>query len=136
MSGLRQAFWLWSVAVIPAMLSAVFFQVEWNREDNRVSLEEVGSWAGTQIIWVDARSREKYEAGHWPDAINLNPDEWDMQVPGFLEVWSPDARIVVYCDSEACGASEEIASGIREDFGHEAVYILDGGWRTLKEKQN
>ena len=130
MNGLRQALWLWGLALIPAVLSGAFFQLEWKRDAGQVSLEEVESWA-PPILWVDARSREKFEAGHWPDAILLNPDEWDELVSAFLDVWSPDAKIVVYCDSQACGVSEEIAAKIRTDFGHEAVYVLKGGWEAL-----
>lgn len=133
-SAFRQALCLWGAALIPAVLSAFFFQVEWKRDASRVSLTEVESWK-TPILWIDARSREKYDAGHWPGAIHLNADEWDALVGDFLAAWSPSVNVVVYCDSRACGASEEVAARIRKDFGHEAVFVLEGGWESLKEER-
>jgi rhodanese-related sulfurtransferase len=123
---------LWGVALIPAMISG-FHSLQWKKDPSRVEIDTVLSWKEA-VIWVDARSREDYEAKHWPEAVLLNLDEWDDLVPGFLEVWDPRKKIVVYCDGGACRASEEVAGRIRAEFGHEKVFVLNRGWDALKDK--
>ncbi len=127
----RQFVVLWGVALIPALITGLQ-TLKWGEDPNRVDLATILSWQ-EPVIWVDARSREDYEAAHWPGAVLLNLDEWDDLVPGFLEVWDPEKKVVVYCDGGACRASEEVAGRIRADFGHEHVFVLNRGWDALRD---
>ena len=127
----RQFLVLWGAALIPAMVTGLQ-TLQWRQDSNRVDLATILSWQES-VIWVDARSTEDYEVAHWPGAVLLNLEEWDAQVPGFLQVWDPEKRIVVYCDGGACRASEEVAERIRADFGHERTFVLNGGWDALKD---
>jgi rhodanese-related sulfurtransferase len=83
-------------------------------------------------IWVDARSQTKFEQGHIEDAIALNPASFDEQLGSFLDAWEPGRRVVVYCDSQDCGASQEIAARLRDDAGITGVYVLAGGYRSIE----
>lgn len=82
------------------------------------------------VLWVDARSLEDYGVGKIPSAILLNEDHWDELLPGFLAAWQPGMRVVVYCSSQKCHASHEVAQRIRSEAGLGDVYILKGGWEA------
>lgn len=88
--------------------------------------------AGTAIV-LDARPAGFFEQSHIPGALNLNEDDWEGGLGGFLEVWSPELEVVVYCDSRACQASEHVAERIREELGIEHVRILEGGWEAWQK---
>lgn len=83
-------------------------------------------------IWVDARSATLFAKGHIPGAINLNLDDFSQQVVPLLErtLVQPDATIVIYCDSDLCQASHEVAERLRDEFGMAKVYVLKGGWEA------
>jgi rhodanese-related sulfurtransferase len=50
-----------------------------------------------------------------------------------LNTWSPDKRTVVYCSTQACHASHEVAKRLREEAGLQNVYVLHGGWEKWLE---
>ena len=97
--------------------------------EGEIELMYLLDWEGDYIL-VDARTSENYGVDHMPEAINLNAGEFDAQILNLLDIWSPDYSIIVYCDSRQCGASEEIANRLREDFQMEKVFVLKGGWES------
>ena len=86
------------------------------------------------VLWVDARSREKYEAGHLEGAILLNLGEWgDLMFQHMDALQSAmDQSIVVYCDTGDCKKSLEVAPRLREVLALEPVYVLKGEWTDLE----
>lgn len=91
---------------------------------------------GTEIVWVDARSRMDWEKNGVPGSTlwNLDPHE-DMQAfeAEVAARVSANPRVIVYCSDEQCGTSRQVAQRIRDlDLGAE-VYVLRGGWRALSE---
>jgi rhodanese-related sulfurtransferase len=57
-------------------------------------------------------------------------------LPRMLASWSPEKRVVVYCSSESCGASREVARRLREEARLQNVFVLEGGWEAwLGEKK-
>lgn len=89
-----------------------------------------------EILWVDARSRKDWEKNGFPGSVlwNLEPQE-DLQAfeaeVAIRILETP--RVIVYCGSEACGLSREVAGRIRAlQLGAE-VSVLHGGWRALSE---
>ncbi|MDF1656456.1 MAG: rhodanese-like domain-containing protein [Verrucomicrobiales bacterium] len=86
-----------------------------------------------EILWVDAREREKFEVDHMQGAILLNLGEWgDLMFQHMDILQSAFSRpVVVYCDTETCGKSQEVAKRLRELIGLEPVYVLKGSWREL-----
>lgn len=99
--------------------------------EGEVALEHLLDWEDDFIL-VDARAPEAYESGHIPGAIHLFAGEFDDQILNLLDVWSPDRSVIIYCDSRQCGASEEMATRLREDFQMERVYVLKGGWESYR----
>lgn len=101
----------------------------------QISPEKAKELAATEdVLWVDARSREKFEEEHLPDAILLNADEWGDLMFEHMDALQTamDRPVVVYCDGTRCAKSQEVASQLRELLGLEPVYILKGDWRLLE----
>lgn len=123
--------------VIPAVFNYYLnpAQVPWDPltlKDGEMSLR---GWVTMQEVslLVDARAPEVYAEGHIPGAINVYNEDFDAQIGDFLEHWEPGLKVVVYCDSRLCGASEEIAERLRGDFEMSEVFVLKGGWEAWQE---
>ena len=84
-------------------------------------------------IWVDARKDEVFEKGSYPEAINLNHDNFENQLPELLGFWQPGDVVVVFCDSLSCDESHLIADRLRGEVGLEDVLVLYGGWSSMKK---
>ncbi len=82
------------------------------------------------VLWVDARPAAEFDRGHIPGAVPLNEDEWETLLPGFLGVWEPGYRTVVYCGSAECQASAAVAGRLRDEVGLGEVFVLKGGWEV------
>lgn len=141
---LRQALVLAALAFVPAIGQAVYFRdkVSWQTPvaaSDSATLAQAKAW-GDSVIWVDARPDEEFARDHVPGAISLNEDHWDDLLPGFFEKWSPDKKVVVYCSSQSCNASREVARRLRSSRAPEPelknVFVLAGGWEEwLKQKR-
>lgn len=99
---------------------------------DEVDLRQVTT--GSQaVLWIDARSTEAFRAQHIPGAISLNEGSWESQVPGFLAAWSPGTKVVVYCDTQACDASQAVAQRIQRELQLPDIYVLKGGWASWQQ---
>lgn len=81
------------------------------------------------VIWLDARPYEEYEADHIPDALFFDEGDWDTGLISLMDAWLMQPRpIVVYCGSESCGTSQRVAEGLRAALPAAEIYSLKGGW--------
>ena len=94
-----------------------------------VDLSEVTRWS-PPVLWIDAREATAYHHRHIPGAVLLNEGNWSQLLPGFLEVWQPGAKVVVYCDSRECDASQSVALRLQREMNLSDVTVLKGGWVT------
>ena len=133
---LRQAGLLLVLALLPAIVSGAL-QLRWKDSaplaPGEVRASTVREW-GDKVQWVDARSRDKYEADHIEGAILLNEEEWSKLVPAFLEAWDPDRPVVVYCDGGSCELSQAVARRLREELKIGDVHVLKGGISAWSKK--
>jgi len=135
-----QALLLSVIAFLPAIGEAIYFRdrVSWRSPipaSELVTVAQALSW-GENVIWVDARPEEEFGRDHVPGAILLNEDRWNELLPQFLQNWSPEKRIVVYCSSQSCNASREVAKRLRDQAQLKNVFVLQGGWEAwLKTKK-
>lgn len=81
-------------------------------------------------LWIDARSSAAYATAHIPGAISLHEDAWESSLAAFVEAWKPGQKIIVYCDSAKCGASEAVARRLMREFDVSNIHVLKGGWET------
>jgi len=81
------------------------------------------------VIWLDARPREDFEAGHIPGALHFDEAAWDARLVELMEAWLTAPRpIVVYCGSESCGTSRRVAERLRDALPDAEIHSLKGGW--------
>ena len=129
-----------ALAFVPAIGQAVYFRdkVSWQSpvpSSELVTVAQARAW-GANAIWVDARPDEEFARDRVPGAVSLNEDRWNELLPQFLAAWSPDKKVVVYCSSQSCNASREVAKRLRDEAQLKNVFVLQGGWEEwLKNKR-
>ncbi len=139
---MRQALILVALAFLPGIGQAIYFRdkVSWRlpvTASEMVTVVQARAW-GENAIWIDARPDEEFARDHVPGAVSLNEDRWNELLPQFLAVWSPEKKIVVYCSSQSCNASREVAHRLRNQAQPpmQNVFVLEGGWEEwLKSRQ-
>ncbi len=135
---LRQALVLVAQAFLPGIGEAIYYRdkISWQSPipaSEMVTLTQARAW-GENTIWVDARPDEEFARDHVPGAISLNEDRWNDLVGPFLATWSPDKKVVVYCSSQSCNASREVARRLRDEAQLKNVFVLEGGWEEWLKK--
>ena len=129
-----------ALAFAPAIGQAIYFRdkVSWQSPippSESVTVAQAQAW-GANAIWADARPDEEFARDHVPGAISLNEDRWNELLPQFLATWSPEKKVVVYCSSQGCNASREVARKLRNEAQLKDVFVLQGGWEEwLKNKR-
>lgn len=137
MKPLRECLFIFVAAAIPALLSLWLHPkrpvLAWSQPGGiEVELSQVGAWPAP-VLWVDARPAEAFNRGHIPGAVSLNEASWEQQLPGLLATWKPGARIVVYCDTQSCDASQSLAQRIDRELHLPGIYVLKGGWGSWQQ---
>ena len=135
----RQALILVALAFLPGIGQAIYFRdkVSWQSPipaSEMVTVAQARAW-GANAIWVDARPDVEFEREHVPGAVPLNEDRWNELLPQFLAAWSPEKSIVVYCSSQSCNASREVARRLRDEAQLKNVFVLQGGWEAWLKKK-
>ena len=87
------------------------------------------------VLWIDARPRAEWEKNGVEGSVlwNFDPSEdaQKMESEAAMQIIGAPL-VVVYCGSEACGTSKQIADLIKRlELGPE-VKVLYGGWDALK----
>jgi rhodanese-related sulfurtransferase len=136
---IRQALFLVALAFVPAIGEAVYFRdrVSWQSPvatSELVTVDQARAW-GENAIWVDARPDDEFTRDHVPGAVSLNEDRWNELLPQFLQRWSPEKRVIVYCSAESCNAAREVAKRLREEAQLKNVFVLQGGWEEWLRKK-
>jgi rhodanese-related sulfurtransferase len=127
----RQLLVLLALALVPATVSG-FLQLHRVAPEPQIDAATVRTW-GDRVLWVDARPRREFDAGHIDGAVLLNEDEWNELIPRFLDEWDPDVPVVVYCGGGGCQASKAVAARLRNKLQMENIHVLKGGlkaWRA------
>ena len=97
--------------------------------DGEISIDVALGWEQSQgVLWIDARSVEKFEEQHIPGAILLNEFDWNaLLMENYHVITNQDRPLVIYCGSYSCKASTTIADKLRA-IRVPDVYVLKGGW--------
>lgn len=137
-ASLRQIVLLLSLAFLPGVVQALYYRdkVSWQTPvaaSEMVTAAQAREWSAN-VLWVDARPEEEFEREHIPGAVLLNEDRWNELLPQMLAAWSPEKRVIVYCNSESCGSSREVARKLREQAQLKNVFVLEGGWEAWRGK--
>ena len=103
-------------------------------KSDEVCLQQIS--LADKILWVDARSRKDWEKNGLPGSVL-----WSLEAGEDMQAFEVEIatklieipRVIVYCGSEACGLSREVAERIRNMQLGAEVSVLHGGWRALSE---
>ena len=136
---IRQITALLLLPLLPAIATGLWHpkRPNWNAEElkeGEVRLETVLSWDAEEYIWIDARPRKDYEAEHIPGAFLLNEDEWSDLLFDVLEPLAMGKRVVVYCSSQECQASAQVARRLKEEGFAQEVHVLKDGWTAWRNR--
>jgi rhodanese-related sulfurtransferase len=128
-----------ALAFAPAIGQAIYFRdkVSWQSPippSESVTVAQAQAW-GANVIWADARPDEEFARDHVPGAISLNEDRWNELLPQFLATWSPEKKVVVYCSSQGCNASREVARKLRTEAQLKDIFVLQGGWEEWLKRE-
>ena len=74
------------------------------------------------VVLVDVRPAEEFQAGHIDGALSIPLDELDQRLADL----PPDAEIVAYCRGEFCAYAHEAVRELRA--AGRSARRLDGGW--------
>src|SRR4051812_17097835 len=96
----REVAILAALALLPALVSGAVQLKSRSApapKEGEVSPALARQW-GAKVLWVDARTRAKFDRKKIPGAMLLNMDEWEALVAKFLDEWDLEKAIVVYGD--------------------------------------
>lgn len=97
-----------------------FARVAWQEAAPHV---QSGEW-----LLVDARDEELFQAQHIPGAISLPAQSYPELLEFFAEEHGKMRTVVVYCGTEDCDLSTELAVRLRDEIGLTDIRILEGGF--------
>ena len=75
-----------------------------------------------EVVLIDVRPAEEFDAGHIDGALSIPLDELDAR----LAELPPDSEIVAYCRGEFCAYAHEAVRALRS--AGRVAWRLDGGW--------
>ena len=124
---------LCTLAMVPALGSALLQRPDWNPQ-----IEEIGIESARQLpraLWIDARPRAEFEQEHIPTALPLTLAEWETNLDAVLDAWKPALPTIVYCGGANCDTSREVALRLKREAQIENLLVLKGGWPAWKASQ-
>ncbi len=136
------------------MAALIGFSINWFRPDG---ISVVGDWSAAgriaddtgatlvipfseakmlyeknKVLFLDARSKELFDAGHIKGAKNLpwyEVDDYFIEIANDLD---RNTRIIAYCDGENCDLSHELALFLKQ-MGFQNTQVLVNGWTVWQE---
>ena len=94
--------------------------------------EAMGIYNSNQAIFLDARKKADYLAGHIKGALQLFMEEFDVEYPLVKAKLPKEALIITYCDGDECELSLFLARNLEAE-GYTKVKIFFGGWKEWTE---
>ncbi len=89
-----------------------------------------GEW-----LLVDARDEDQFAASHIPGAVSLPANSYPEMLEFFAEENGKTKTVVIYCGTEDCDLSVELALRLRDEIGFTDIRILDGGFLAWQRQQ-
>lgn len=90
-------------------------------------------WKEKKAVFVDARIEKDFPGDHIPGALNLPHNAPEKHWDAFCAAVSRDQTIVVYCGSEDCSNSIDVARYLKWR-NYRRLYIFKGGVFAWDEK--
>ena len=90
-----------------------------------IDLEIAKKFFNDDILFIDARDDISFSEGHITGAISSIP--YNDIVDNIFINQGFSEPIVIYCDDEECGLSEEFGYQLQAE-GFSKIYVFSGGW--------
>lgn len=102
--------------------------------NDEVSMQVIQErWKG-DVLWIDARIQEQYDAEHIPGALLLNEQKFEQQLVTYLDILQTNSKpIVVYCSAAKCDASRHVLERLKQVLPIENAFVLKGGWKAWQQ---
>lgn len=118
------------IALVPALLCAGFHprRPSWHafpKSIPEITFEEINHSRLT-VLFIDARPLRSNDEPGIPGGLPLVEARWDEQLPAIIDAWTPETRLVVYCDTDHRSAGERIAIRLRRELALPGIYFLKG----------
>jgi len=101
----------------------------------RISLEDCRDLIGSPVaVFVDARDRDFYLAGHIPGAVHLYHYESAKHIDEVRPILQEAFMVIVYCNGGDCEDSINLALDLVGSYGlpNENVHVFEGGMDVWK----
>ena len=87
------------------------------------------------IVFIDARDRDHYEAGHIPGAHDLDPYRPELEIAAVLPLVQSAETVLIYCNGGDCEDSQ-FAAALLDQAGipKERLHIYLGGISDWREQ--
>ena len=118
---------LWALRSAQEAHEDGFERVTWTEAQPKVSS---GEW-----LLVDARDEDQFAAEHILGAVSLPAASYEEMLLFFAEEHGREKPVVIYCGTEDCEVSAELAMRLRDEAGLKEIRILEGGilaWRRAR----
>lgn len=93
----------------------------------RVSVTTVAKCESGGAVLIDARLSQDYALGHIGNAINFPVNAASDQSEAIERQIPKNARLIVYCQSQGCPFSRDVAFTLLDD-GYRNISVFPGGW--------
>lgn len=133
-TALTEALWLALLAAIPALIAFGFHPKapSWQAtiDIGELITAEESRRVRDRAIWIDLRATSAFAAGAIPEAISLDPAEWDAKLSTVRAKWRAGRIVILYCQSVECDANRAFALRLNSEVGCENIRILKGGYEA------
>jgi len=99
----------------------------------RIDLETAKRLQGEGAIFVDARLKRDFDAGHVEGAISIPVDANDAVYMQAISSLSSEHPLVVYCQSVNCSFADAVAGKLRLEGFPRFAFSLEDGWNGPRE---
>ncbi len=125
------------ILLVSSLLAAANFAINPHRPDLSLKPDEITlsqkNRLPKNLIIVDARNEKDFTKGHIRGAVNLSEAKFDSQLGDFLDVWTPESTILVYCNVGQCNSSRAVADRLKNECRIKNVFVLKDDWRKWEK---
>lgn len=96
-------------------------------------LAEIKKLFNKGVLFMDARSSEKFNEGHIKGAVSVPANEFEAKLETIWKKYPRDLRIIAYCSGFSCQDSHILAKSL-EEIGYTNVSVFPGGFPQWKKE--
>jgi rhodanese-related sulfurtransferase len=87
----------------------------------------------SDVLWVDARSKEDWQRDGVPGSVWISHENFDESLGNAATKMLDGKPVIVYCSAVGCDTSKEVANRIRSFHLASELHALHGGWKALHQ---